>query len=303
MLSLLKRYRDVLVVGVLLLYPLGAFLSQGGRGRAEPHLIDRLLLGLMSPLQRALTWGVDGVTGTVNGYVALRGVREENERLRQESDALKLQLGELTEVRAENDRLRRALVYTERQPSTEVLARVVGFNPTSHAHTVRIDRGEDHGVRAHMAVVTPDGVVGQVIRTTGSTADVALLTDPESRAGVRVQRSRARATVAGSGAAKPMRLDNALRTDDIKDEDVLVTSGADGVYPAGLLVGTVHNLSRTDHGVFQVADILPTVDASRLEEVLVVTSPVTAEREPVVTPTPVAPSVVPQAVTTGAAAH
>ncbi|MCI0572832.1 MAG: rod shape-determining protein MreC [Myxococcaceae bacterium] len=299
MLSLLKRYRELLVVSTLLIYPFGAFLTQGGRGR-EPNVLDRALLALMAPVQRGLTAMVDGAVGALDAYVALRGVREENQALRQETTLLKAQLVESAELRSENERLRRALAYSERQQETEVLARVVGFNPVAGPHSVRIDRGESEGIREGMAVVTPDGVVGQVIRTTGGTADVALLTDPQTRAGVRVQRSRARATVAGAGASRPLRLDNALRTDDIVENDLLVTSGADGVFPAGLLVGKVTNLSRTEHGVFQVADILPVVDMTKLEEVMVITSMIIPEREPVPEPPPPPTVPVPTAVAPGA---
>jgi rod shape-determining protein MreC len=303
-LSLLKRYRELLVVSALLIYPFGAFLTQGGRGR-EANVLDRALLGLMSPLQRGMTWLVAGVTGAVDGYVALRGVREENVALREETAQLRVQLNTFAELKAENERLRRALAYSEHQQGSELIARVVGFNPVAAPHSVRIDRGEGDGVQVGMAVVTADGVVGQVIRTTGSGADVALLTDPQSRAGVRVQRSRARATVAGAGASRPLRLDNALRTDDITERDTLVTSGADGIFPAGLVVGTVTNLSRTDHGVFQVADIQPAVDMSKLEEVFVITSRVLPVHEPPPAPAPTVtpPTVTPAPALGGSGAH
>jgi rod shape-determining protein MreC len=286
-LSLLKRYRELLVVSALLIYPFVALLVGGGKGR-EPHLVDRAVLSLTSPLQRGLTAGLEGASEVFQGYVALRGVREDNELLRREAAMLRGRLNELAELRAENERLRRSLAYAESTAGDEVLARVVGYNPAASTQSVRINRGEADGVRAGMAVVTPEGVVGQVIRATGGSADVALLTDPQSRAGVRVQRSRARATVVGAGASRPLRLENALRADDMAENDVLITSGADGVYPAGLVVGQVRKLSRTDHGVFQVADILPSVDMTKLEEVLVISSPVVRQREPVPTPAPTA---------------
>lgn len=270
MLSLLKRYRQLLLVSGLLLYPLVAFLVTGRRGR-DPNFIDRAVIAMTSPVQQALNWALDGVVGGVRGYADLRGVRQENDALRLENMQLRAAVQALGEARAENERLRQLLSYTEKVPGAEIPARVVGVNPVAKLLSVRISSGESQGVSQGMSVVTPDGIVGQVIRTTGGYADVALVTDPQSRVGIRVQRSRARGTAAGSGRG-PLKLENMLRTEDVEDGDLIITSGTDGVYPPGLVVGRVANLEKKEHGMFQGADILPAVDVTRLEEVLVVGS-------------------------------
>ncbi|HLL05588.1 MAG TPA: rod shape-determining protein MreC [Myxococcaceae bacterium] len=270
MLSLLKRYRQLLLVSGLLLYPLVAFLVTGRRGR-DPNFIDRAVIGVTAPVQQALNWALDGVVGGVRGYADLRGVRQENDALRLENMQLRAAVQALGEARAENERLRQLLSYTEKVPGAEIPARVVGVNPVAKLLSVRISSGENQGVSQGMSVVTPDGIVGQVIRTTGGYADVALVTDPQSRVGIRVQRSRARGTAAGAGRG-PLKLENMLRTEDVEDGDLIITSGTDGVYPPGLVVGRVANLEKKEHGMFQGADILPAVDITRLEEVLVVGS-------------------------------
>ena len=270
MLSLLKRYRQLLLVSGLLLYPLVAFLVTGRRGR-DPNFIDRAVIAITAPVQQALNWAIDGVVGGVRGYADLRGVRQENDALRLENMQLRAAVQALGEARAENERLRQLLSYTEKVPGAEIPARVVGVNPVAKLLSVRISSGENQGVSQGMSVVTPDGIVGQVIRTTGGYADVALVTDPQSRVGIRVQRSRARGTAAGAGRG-PLKLENMLRTEDVEDGDLIITSGTDGVYPPGLVVGRVANLEKKEHGMFQGADILPAVDITRLEEVLVVGS-------------------------------
>ncbi|ADO71171.1 rod shape-determining protein MreC [Stigmatella aurantiaca] len=271
MLSLLKRYRQLLLVSALLLFPLVAFLASGRRGR-EPNFIDRAVIALTSPLQSGLNWIIDGGVGLVNGYVDLRGVRRENDALRLENMQLRAAVQLLGEARTENERLRQLLGYTEAVPGPEIPARVVGVNPVAKLLSVRISSGEKQGVFEGMSVVTPDGIVGRVIRTTGHYADVALVTDPQSRVGVRVQRSRARGTAAGSGSG-PLLLENMLRTEDVENGDLIITSGTDGVYPPGMVVGRVTNLEKKEHGMFQGADIVPAVDTTKLEEVLVVGSP------------------------------
>jgi rod shape-determining protein MreC len=270
-LSLLRRYRRFLIVSVLLLYPLVAFLVTGRRGR-ETNFVDRAVIAMTAPLQSGLNWIIDGVIGAVDHYVDLRDVQQENDALRLENMQLRAAVQALGEARAENARLKKLLAYAEKEAGPEIPARVVGVNPVAKLLSVRISSGERQGVYRGMSVVTPDGIVGQVIRTTGGYADVALVTDPQSRVGVRVQRSRARGTAAGAGSG-PLKLENMLRTEDVENGDLIITSGTDGVYPPGLVVGRVANLEKKEHGMFHLADILPAVDTTKLEEVLVVGSP------------------------------
>jgi rod shape-determining protein MreC len=271
-LSLLKRYKDLLFVSGLLLYPFVTYLATKSQPRA-PHLLDRAVIAMSSPLQAALTWVIDGIGGGWSGYVGLRGVRADNLVLKDENARLRAELNVLTEARAENERLKRLLAYTENvtvgQP---IAARVVGVNPVQNMLSVHINRGEKDGVHKGMPVVTADGVVGQVLRATAGWADVLLITDPNSRLGVRVQRSpRYRATAVGARdkTGLPLVLENAPRTDDVLEGDVLVTSGTDGIFPPGLVVGRATGVEKKNFGMFLHAKIIPAVDVTALEEVVV----------------------------------
>jgi len=276
-LSLLKRYRELLVVGFLLLFPFSMYLSRGGRAQ-PPNLLDRGLISLSSWLQGAMIGSVEAVAGGFHDYVALRGVRVENVALRQQNAELLARVQALVETGAENARLRALLAYSEQAKGLQVAARVIGVNPVPTLLSVRIDRGEADGVHKGMPVVTPEGAVGYVERATGSHADVVLLRDRNTAIGVRVERSRARANAVGAGKELALKLENALRTEDIQDGDVVITSGTDGIYPPGLVVGRLANVKRGTYGMFQAAQIVPAVDTTRLEEVLVlVQAPVAAE--------------------------
>jgi rod shape-determining protein MreC len=268
LLSFLKRYRELLVVSVLLLLPFWSFLAKGTKGR-EPNFIDRSVLALTAPPQKLLTWFVDSGVDMFHGYVALRGVREHNTALMDENVRLRAEVNALTESRAENDRLKKLLGWSETNIGPEIPARILGVNPVATLLSIRIDRGERDGVAKGMPVVTQDGVVGQVMGTSSGYADVVLITDVNVKLGVRVQRSRARATAAGGGSNRALRLEYALRTEDIQDNDVIITSGTDGVFPAGLVVGHVASLARKSYGMFQTAEIIPAVDVTKLEELLV----------------------------------
>src|SRR5919106_2673319 len=200
-LSLIKRYRELLVVSALLLYPFVTFLARG-RGTREPNVVDRAVIAISATVQRAAGWTIDGVGATWNSYVNLRGVKEQNDRLRAENAHLRARVQTLSETQIENERLRRLLGYASQATGQEVTARVIAINPVPHPFSLRIDRGSDHGVRPGTGVITADGVVGQVIRATGGYADVMTVKDPNSRTSVAVQRSRARATAAGVGGDK-----------------------------------------------------------------------------------------------------
>jgi len=135
-----------------------------------------------------------------------------------------------------------------------------------------VDRGSEDGLRRMMPVVSADGVVGRVHTVGGRSADVLLLVDRNSSIAVRVDRSRARANVRGQGAPGPCRLEYALRSDDLIEGDELVTAGTDGVFPRGLPVGKVTRVRRAGYGLYQAADVVPSVDVNRLEEVVVLVS-------------------------------
>jgi rod shape-determining protein MreC len=271
MLSLFKRYRELLIVGTLLLYPLITYLSSGHRGR-EPNIADRVVLAISSPVQRGLTAAIEGSRGGVDGYVALRGAREERDQCVADLSVSRAELNALREAKAENERLRAALGYTETTVEPELSARVIGVNASPHFISLRINRGEGDGVRIGMPALTADGVVGQVSRVVGGTADVMLLTDPSSRLGAVVQRTRVRATAVGAGGGAPLHLDNVLHGDDVVDGDLVITSGTDGLFPKGLVIGSVEKVTREANAMFLKARVVPAVDLRKVEEVLLLPS-------------------------------
>jgi rod shape-determining protein MreC len=269
MFSFLRRYRELLIIGALLLGPLISYLMSGHRGR-EPNFIDRTVLFASTPVQSLLTWAIDGIGDLGSGYLALRGAHEEAGECRVALADAHAELNSLKEAQAENARLKAMLGYVEDSVDQEIVARVIGLNPSPQFQSIRINRGEDDGVRTGMPVVTPDGVVGQVVRAVGTSADVMLLTDPASRIGGVIQRTRVRATVSGTGDGHLLSVDLVRREDDVRDGDVVVTAGSDGIFPRGVVVGTVKSPERPSVGMFLKATLHPSVELSRVEEVLVI---------------------------------
>jgi rod shape-determining protein MreC len=271
--GLVKRYRELILVVLLLALPLGVFFAHAKRP-SERSALDRVIVTVTGPVEKGVTWAVGGVQRGWNGYLALRGAHERSLALERENEILKLDQQELARVRSENGRLQALLAFARSAPGRQVVgARVIGVRlDPKGLQLVTLDRGADDGVARMMPVVVGHGVVGRVHAVTGSTADVLLLTDRNSSVAVRVERSRARANVRGTGSTDGCRLEYALRSDDLVEGDLLMTSGTDGVFPRGLPVGKVASLRRSGQGLYQRADVAPAVDVTKLEEVLVLAS-------------------------------
>jgi rod shape-determining protein MreC len=271
--GLLKRYRELILVGVLLVVPLGVFLAQA-KHPSERTRLDRGILFVTAPIERATGWVIVKVLDGWHGYIALRHAHQRAADLQRAVTTLELDRLELRKTREENERLRRLLGFAQESPDRRFVgARIIGVRLDPKAlQLVTIDRGADQGLEPMMPVVVAHGVVGRVHSVAATTADVLLLSDRNSSVAVRVERSRARANVRGTGSPDTCRLEYALRSDDMVEGDLLVTSGTDGVFPRGLPVGALVGLKRSGQGLYQRADVRPAVDVTKLEEVLVVTS-------------------------------
>ena len=269
MLAFLQRYRELLLVTALLLLPAGTYVANAKQGRNLSSL-DELCLAISAPISRGVEASAGFILDLWTSYVDLREVRDENGRLREALALANGRLASRTEAELENERLHELLAFSKGLKGRTVAAPVIGVSPT-HRRVVTIATGD--GIATGMPVVTADGVVGKVVATYGRTADVQLLVDGASAVAARVQRSRARVTVRGTGEETSLQLANALRTDDIESGDILVTSGTDKVFPKGLVIGRIGRVQREPYGMYLVGEIRPAVDPAGLEEVLVIVSP------------------------------
>jgi len=272
-LELLKRYRELILVAVLLVLPLGVFFARAKRP-AERSALDRAVVWATAPLETAVSFTITGALRAWNGYLALHGAEERAIALSREVNALRVERQELLQDRAEVERLRKLLDFAQNAPGRSYVgARVVGVELSpSGLQLLIINRGEADGVTRMKPVITADGVVGRVHTATAHSAEVLLVTDRSSSVAVQVDRSRTRANVRGLGRPEMCKLDYALRAEDMAEGDLLVTSGTDGVFPRGLPVGKVTQLKKSGNGLFQDAMVDPAVNVTRVEEVLVVTT-------------------------------
>ncbi len=273
MLALLKRYRELILVAVLLIVPLGVFFAHAKRP-GERSRVDRAVVWLTTPVEKTVGWMVSGTRRAWSGYVMLRGARERADALATRVQALEIERQQLLAERAEAQRLHKLLAFAEQTAERRYMGgRIIGVRlGPAGLQILTIDRGAQDGIARMMPVIVAEGAVGRIHSVAGHSADVLVITDRNSSVAVRVDRTRARANVRGVGKPDACRLEYALRTEDMIEGDVLVTSGTDGVFPRGVPVGRVTQIERTAHGLFQDARVIPAVEVTRLEEVLVVTS-------------------------------
>lgn len=211
------------------------------------------------------------ILGVWESYIALIETQEQNRRLIAQLSVLKASNSRLMEIGHENDRLRELLELKKTTGYTGVVANVIAYEPSNWSHAVTIDRGRSSGITVGMPVLIGDGVVGQVVAANANTARVLLLTDPSSGVDAFVQNGRVRGVVVGMGEFRA-RWDYVLSKEKVMIGDRVVTSGMDGVYPKGLIIGVVKKVYEDRAGrLFKRVDIEPAVDFSRLETLFVVT--------------------------------
>jgi len=270
-LFLFRRYHLFIFIILLLLAAL-VLMSLRAQQRKGVEFFDALLMEICSPFQKASTFVSKTIRGTFQQYVFLVNLEKENRMLKQKVAELQAETHQIKEMRLANDRLRHLLQFREKNSSSMIGAEVIGQDPSSWFKSVTIDKGERDGVKRGMAVVSPTGIIGQILKTAPHYATVLLITDYNSAIDSIVQRTRAKAIVEGKGENQ-CQLKYLLRTEEVAVGDAVVTSGLGGNFPKGLMVGEIKKVDKKGHGIFQHAELVPSVDFTQIEEVFVIMDP------------------------------
>ncbi len=270
--GLFKRLRDTVLVVLLLALPF-FFLRASIRRPEELSAVDRAILRIAAPLQYAAAALSRGTSRLVGQYVYLVDVKSDNDRLVYENARLRAGQRELASSLAENRRLRRLLGLRDTLQHETVSALVVSKDTTEYFRVWHLTVDAPNAqIKPNMPVISLDGAVGTVLRVAEHEADVQLTVDSGFGVDVVVERTGARGFVRGSGdrSKYAVRVEYVPRTDLVEVGDLLVTSGVGCRFPKGIPVARVSKVLRRDFGIYQTVEAEPTVDFSRLEEVLVV---------------------------------
>lgn len=233
-------------------------------------VLDRTMYSLLAPLQQTVGGGVRFLLSLRDDYLDLVRVRRENAILTGRLKEMMLRESVAWEALRENERLARLLDMKKRLNLPTITATVIGEDGYPWFRTIVVDRGSSSGVVEGAPVLAAAGVVGQVVRVSPESSRVLLFTDQASSVAGVIQRTRARGVVRGKGGGRAS-LEFTMREEDVTVGDMVVTSGMGGVFPKGIPVGEVSMVRKGEYGVFQSIEIRPSVNLSRLEEVLVLT--------------------------------
>ena len=201
-----------------------------------------LVQAVFSPVQNATSWVSSTGGGFFNEILNFRATARENETLKTRLAQTELELRNIQEAKTENYRLQGLLALKAEPGPEKVFARVIARDASVWFNTIMINRGSSTGIALNMPVITPGGIVGRVVAVSPVTAQVMLITDEKAAAGAIVGQlggSGALGSVRGLGNSGLVEMRYVSGLQKVDPGDYILTTGQDGIYPAGLNVGEV----------------------------------------------------------------
>lgn len=268
-----KRLRDrkyTLILILLILASL-ALMTFDIRRSKTPTVFETVLMWVVSPVQNLLASTLDTIGDAMDQYILVANVSEENKRLQKEVNKLIAQNNALREELRQKGRVGELMAYQDARELKSVVASVIGRDATQWGRVVFINKGTQDGLRENLPVVTHAGVVGHVIQAGLNTSKVMLIVDGRSAVDALFGVDRVSGVVVGTGM-EFCEMKYVPITADVNVGDQVLSSGLGGLYPKGLVVGTVVSIAKGTQGLFQEITISPSADFGRLEEVLILLS-------------------------------
>jgi rod shape-determining protein MreC len=277
------RYRNLLVLLAILMAQIVGLAVQvrrtgDGSSRFDPkdgpgvRLIRLWAEGLVSPAERGIYYSKLGMENMWQDYLDLRHVREQNQDLQKTIGRLQLEQAALLEDARQGQRLQALLDFQQKYIYSTLPAQAIGSSGSDQSRVFYLDKGSNDGLKPDMAVVTADGIVGKVRDVFPRTAQVLVINDQTSGAGVILETTRIRGILRGD-AAGHVEIVGILADQRIQPGEKVLTAGGDLIFPRGLPVGVVEKVVRDpDRDAFIDIIVKPAAHIDRLDEVLVITS-------------------------------
>ncbi len=263
----IKSKNNIILVSAILLFSL-ALMTLNVKQEKQLSFLESLAGVILSPFQNFFTQTLQSVADGINHYFLLIDVAKENDALKLEVQYLIKEKNTLVERLSSQQRFSRLMEFQDNWGKKAVVASVIGRDSTQWSRVVIVNKGTQDGIQDHLAVVTNAGVIGQVIHAGPNTSKVLLIVDGRSAVDALFQGNRVSGVVVGMGDNE-CQLKFVPNTADVKVGDPVLSSGLGGIFPKGLLIGKVSQVSHKKQGLFQNITLVPSTDLSRLEEVLV----------------------------------
>lgn len=272
--AIYKRERStrLLVIGLVLTSLITITLDFRGGQSGPLAVIGRFSLSVISPIQSGIASAFRPVGNFFADLGRLGSLKEDNARLEQQLEEFRGQQAQFQELTAEVKELRALLDLRDRLELETTGAQVVSEIPSNFEAAVTINRGSNDGVEVDMPVVAGAGLLGRVTRVTSKWSKVLLIIDPNSAVGARLAASREVGILTGQ-RERDLQLSLVDPETTVEPGEQVVTSGLGGIFPQGIPVGVVSQVIPEEGALEKQILVRPSVDFSRLSEVLVVLSP------------------------------
>ncbi len=266
-----SRYRPWVVYAGCSLTAL-AILSTNLHGGVVAGKIESILLALLTPVYSTVDYSLDKAVMIWEQYIYLVDLKQENLILREALGDQRSREYQYQEAVSAIERYRQILDFTHRDPAHfhphKIVADVIRQSNDSWNSTMLVNAGDIHGVQSAMGVATVDGVLGQVVRVGHNISKILSLQHPEAGVAARLETSGILGIVSGIGHRTCI-FKFGSRFDRVILGELAVTSGLDGAFPKGIPIGRVSRIEKTPEEIFQKVEIIPLVDASSVEEVII----------------------------------
>ena len=225
------------------------------------------------PIQNGLTYLKNQMSGNDSFFTYINNLKEENKNLKEENAKLQESLREFEIVKSENDTLKEYVNLKDKYVDyTTIPAYVINKDVSNYSDTIIINVGSKDGIEVNMAVISESGLVGHVISVTETNAKVQTIIDTSSSISCVLSSSRDTIVVKGTLEANSLLKATYIPTEaSLIQGDTVETSGLGGIYPKGILVGSVSKIVNTKNITDRYAMIDTAVNFSKLETVLVIT--------------------------------
>ena len=244
--------------------------------KENPNFFEGCINAVFLPIQQAIKWPFEKMGNSIDFFVDMKNLAEENEKLNKENIELREKVRQLEIDGIENDQLREMLNLTKKyETSNAIVAEVISTNSSMWFDVFIINKGEKDGIKNDMTVLTPEGLVGKVTQTFSTTAQVTSILDVNNAVSARLTKTgdliitKGDMNLVDKGLLK---LKYVTSDVNLAEGDVVETSGMGGIYPKGIFIGTISKVEQDNKMMRTYAVLEPGVDFNKLSEVLVISN-------------------------------
>ena len=244
--------------------------------KENPNFFEKCINTVFLPIQQVIKWPFNKMENSIDFFVDMKNLAEENERLNTENIELKERVRQLEIDGIENSQLRDMLNLTKKyETSNAIVAEVISMDSSIWFDVFTINKGEKDGIKNNMTVLTPQGLVGKVTQTFSTTAQVTSILDVNNAVSARLTKTGDLITTKGDMNLvdkRLLKLKYVTSDVNLAEGDVVETSGMGGIYPKGIFIGTISKVEQDNKTMKTYAVLEPGVDFNKISEVLVISN-------------------------------